>query len=134
VVAAREFGKRSTLRPSPSGLGVLRRRQFRRTAHALPELLCPAAALGGAGADWIALHVRQSAQHGNHKPPGAGAGVGPRLGQRTELRLGIHDLLDDSAAREAVNACDRHHIAGRKALEQFEKLAPVVRAPVTFSR
>src|SRR5580692_10831606 len=37
AVAAREFGKRSTLRPSPPGLGLLRRRQFRRTAHGLPD-------------------------------------------------------------------------------------------------
>jgi Resolvase, N terminal domain len=75
VVAAREFGKRSTLRPSPSGLGLLRRRQFRRTAHALPALLRPAAAFGGTGADKIALHVGEAAQHGDHQPPGAGAGV-----------------------------------------------------------
>jgi hypothetical protein len=32
----------------------------------LPALLHPAAALGGAGADKIALHVRQSAENGNH--------------------------------------------------------------------
>jgi len=44
AVAARKFGKRSTLRPSPPGLGLLRHRQFRRTAHALPALLHPAAA------------------------------------------------------------------------------------------
>jgi len=29
VVAAGEFGKRRALRPSPAGLGLLRRRQFR---------------------------------------------------------------------------------------------------------
>jgi hypothetical protein len=32
------------------------------TAHVLPALLRPAAALGGAGADKVALHVRQAAQ------------------------------------------------------------------------
>ena len=47
----------------------------------LAALLRPAAALGGARADKVALHVRQSAQHGNHQAPGAGAGVGLRLGQ-----------------------------------------------------
>jgi hypothetical protein len=47
------------------------------------------------------------------------------------LRLGVHDLLDDAkqvegAARGAVNARHRHHVAGSEApLEQFEKLAPV---------
>ena len=79
MVAAREFGERGTLRPSSAGLVLLRLRQFRFPAHALPALLRPAAALGGAGADKVALHVRQSAQNGNHQPPGASAGVGPRL-------------------------------------------------------
>jgi hypothetical protein len=41
-----------------------------------------------------------------------------------------HDLLDNSeqvkgAARQPVNARHRHHVTGRKALEHFEKLAPV---------
>ncbi len=81
AVAAREFGERRALRTSPACLGLLRRRQFWRTAHALSALLRPAAALGGAGADKIALHVGQAAQHGNHQPPGAGSGIGPRLGQ-----------------------------------------------------
>jgi hypothetical protein len=50
------------------------------------------------------------------------------------LRLGVHDLLRvgeqvEGAAREAVDTRHRHHVAGRKALEQFEKLAPI-----TFSR
>jgi hypothetical protein len=48
MVAAPEFGKRSTFRPSPSGLDLLRGRQFRRTAHALSALLRPAAALAPA--------------------------------------------------------------------------------------
>jgi hypothetical protein len=59
-----------------------------------------------------------------------GAGIGPRLSQRAELRLGVHDLLDDGeqikgAAREAVNACHRHHVAGGEGVEHAEKLAPV---------
>jgi hypothetical protein len=44
--AAREFGKRGTFGTPLAGLG-----QFRFPAHALPALLRPAAALGGAGAD-----------------------------------------------------------------------------------
>jgi len=58
----------------------------------LPALLRPASALGSAGADKVALHVGQAAQHGNHQAPGAGAGIGPRLREGAELRLGIHDL------------------------------------------
>ena len=117
MVAAREFGESSTLRPPPSGLGLLRRRQLRRTAHTLPALLRPAAALGGAGADKIALHVGESSENGNHQAPGAGASVSPRLGKRPELRLGVHDLLDDGeqiegAAREAVDARHGHHVTG----------------------
>ena len=56
-IAAREFGKRGTFGPSCAGLGLLSFGQFRFPAHALPALHCPAAALGGAGADKIALHV-----------------------------------------------------------------------------
>jgi hypothetical protein len=58
AIAARKFGERSTLGPSPSRLGLLCHRQFRRSAHVLPVLLGPAAALGGAGADKVAFHVR----------------------------------------------------------------------------
>ncbi len=79
TVAAREFDKRGTLRPALAGLGLLFLGQFRFPAHALPALLRPAAALGGAGADKVALHVGQAAENGNHQAPGAGAGVGPRL-------------------------------------------------------
>jgi hypothetical protein len=64
VVAAREFHKRSAFGPSPAGLVLLRLGQFRFPPHALPALLRPAAALGGAGADKVALHVRQAAQYG----------------------------------------------------------------------
>jgi len=41
MVAAREFGKRSTARPSPSGLGLLRVSEFWGLAHALPTLSAP---------------------------------------------------------------------------------------------
>jgi hypothetical protein len=60
----------------------------------LAALLSPAAALGGAGADQIALHVREAAENSNHQAPGAGAGVGPRFRQGSKLRHGVHDLLD----------------------------------------
>jgi hypothetical protein len=87
-----------------------------------PLGLGAAPALGGAGADKVALHVRQSTQHGNHEPPGAGAGVGPRLGERTELRLGVHDALNngeqvEGAERWAVNAHQRSPRRRAEALE-----------------
>jgi hypothetical protein len=46
------------------------------------------------------------------------------------LCLGIHDLLDDGeqvkgAAREAVDARHRHHVAGREGVQHFEELAAV---------
>jgi len=40
-----------------------------------------ASAFGGAGADKIAFHIGKPAQYRQHQPPGAGAGVGPRLRQ-----------------------------------------------------
>jgi len=96
----------------------------------LAALLRPAAALGGASADQIALHIREAAENSNHQASGAGAGVGPRLGQGSKLRLSVHDLLDDGeqikgAARQPVNARHGYHVAGREVFEHVEKLAPV---------
>jgi hypothetical protein len=50
---------------------------------------------------------------------------------RTELRLGVYDLLDDGeqvegAAQQAVNACHRHHVAEREDVQHFQELAAVV--------
>jgi hypothetical protein len=83
-----------------------------------------------ARADQITLHVREAAKNGNHQPAGAGAAVGPRLGQGSELRLGVHDLLDDGeqverAARQPVNARHRHLVTGADGFQQLQKLAPV---------
>jgi hypothetical protein len=92
VIAAGEFGKRGTLRPPPPCLGLLRVSEFRGSAHALPALLRPAASLGGAGADKVALQVRQAAQHGNHQPPGAGAAP-------TTKTIGLHPLTGRPSER-----------------------------------
>ena len=75
----------------------------------LSACLRPATAFRRAGADEIALHVRQSAEHANHQPSGAGGCVSPRLSQRPELPAHVHDLPDDGEqiedrAREAVDA------------------------------
>ena len=47
-----------------------------------------------------------------------------RLGQGSELRLGVDDALDDAeqvkgAAREAVDARYRHHVVGRESLHKL---------------
>src|SRR5207253_2170692 len=58
--------KRSTLRAASDGLYLLRRCvRGRGSAHLLSLGLGAAPAFSGAGADKIALHVRQSAQHGS---------------------------------------------------------------------
>jgi hypothetical protein len=76
------------------------------------------------------LHIGQAAKHGDRQTPDAGACVGPRLGKRTKLCLGVHDLFDDGeqvegAAREAVDTGDDHNVAGGEVLEHFQALAPV---------
>jgi hypothetical protein len=43
----------------------------------------------------VTLYVRQAAQDGQHEPPGAGAGIRPRLGQGAEQRAGIGNLFHD---------------------------------------
>ena len=81
----------------------------------LAALLRPAAALGGAGADKIALHVGEAAEHGDHQSPGAGASVGPRLSNGAKLRLGVDDLLDDGEQVEgAARLCQVCFLGTRK--------------------
>jgi len=99
-------------------------------AHVLSLGLGAAPALGGAGADQIALHIGEASKDGEHQAPGASAGVGPRFRQGSKLRLGVHDALDDAeqvegAAGEAVNPCHRHHVAGGQLAEHPVKLASV---------
>ena len=56
--------------------------------------------------------------------------AGPRLGQGSELRLGVHDALDDAeqvkgAAGEAIDPRHRHHVDGGQLAEHPVKFAPV---------
>jgi hypothetical protein len=130
VVAAGEFVERSALRAPPDGLLLLGRCQGRGAAHVLSLGLGAAPAFGGAGADQIALDVGEASEYREHQAPGAGAGISPRLGQGSELRLGVRDALDDGeqvegAAGEAVNPRHRHHVAGGELAEHPVKLAPV---------
>jgi len=39
--------------------------------------------------------IGQPAEYREHQPPGAAGAVGPRFGQGSKLRLGVHDPLDD---------------------------------------
>jgi hypothetical protein len=95
----------------PTGLG------------AIPSLCRP-------GANQVSLNIGQAAEYRQHQPPGACAGVGPRLGRGSKLRLGVHDALDDAkqvegAARQPVDPRHRHHVAGGQLAEHPVKLAPV---------
>ena len=96
----------------------------------LPSGLGTAPAFGCPGADQIAFDIREASEYRQHQAPGAGAGVGPRLGQGSELSLGVHDPLDDAeqvegAARQSVDPRHCHHVAGGQLAEHPVKLAPV---------
>lgn len=89
---------------------------------------CPA--LAGAGADQVTLDIRQTAQHGNHHPPRAGRGIGPRLGKGQELPTGIHNLLDDGEqlerrSGEAVDPRHHQHVAALYGFEEAGQLFAV---------
>jgi hypothetical protein len=139
AVAAREFGKGRALRAPPPCFCLLRIGQFWFPAHVLPALLRPTTALGGAGADEITLHVGEAAKHGNHQPPGTGAGIGPWLGEGAELRLGVDDLLDDGEQVEGAPRA-RRSIRVTVTTSPGARPASILRssrrslcAPVTFS-
>jgi hypothetical protein len=90
---------------------------------AASPLRCP-------GTDQIAFHVGQPAKHGNHQSPGAGGGVGPRLGQRPELSPRVHNTFDDGEqvegrAGQAIDPRHRHHVARGQPLQKPEQLPPI---------
>ena len=96
----------------------------------LPLGLRAAPAFCRAGADQIAFHIGEASEDGEHQAPGAGAGVGPGFRQRSELRLGVRDALDDGeqvegAARQPVDPRHRHQVAGGQLAEHAVKLVPV---------
>jgi hypothetical protein len=130
IVAPGQFSERLALRAPPDGFLLLLRCQGRGSAHGLSLGLGTAPALGCAGADKIALNIGKPAEDGEHQAPGAGAGVGSRLREGTELRLAVHDPLDDGeeverAAGQPVNPCYRHHVAGGHLAEHPVKFAAV---------
>ena len=96
----------------------------------LPARRRPASAFGRAGTDQVTFHVRQTTQHGQHEAAGAGAGIGPRLGQLLKTRAGIRNLFDDGeqvegGARQAVDPRHHHHITAGELAEQLLQLPPV---------
>jgi hypothetical protein len=91
-----------------------------------------ASAFGGTGADQIAFHIGKPAENGNHQAPGAGAGVGPRLRERAELRalasticLTMPNRSNVLRARQSILVTVTH-VAGAQLPEHPVKLAPVV--------
>ena len=85
-----------------------------------------------------AVRVRIRSRSTSARPPSTASikrsvlvpGVGPRLRQRSKLRLGVHDALDDAeqiegAARQPVDPRHRHHVAGGQLAEHLVKLASV---------
>ena len=88
------------------------------------------AAFAGAGADQIALYVRETAEHGNHQPPRAGRCVRPRLREAEKLPAGVDDLFDDGekfehGSRQPVDARHDHLIARREGLQKFSEFLAV---------
>ena len=124
VVAPGQFSERLALRAPPDGLFL------RGAAHGLFLGLGAAPAFGCAGADKVALNIGKPAEYGQHQAPGAAGAIGPGFRQRSELSLGVHDALDDGeevegAARQPVDPCHRHHVAGAELAQHAVKLAPV---------
>ena len=72
-----------------------------------------------AGPNKIAFDIGEPAENRQHQPPGAAGAVGPRFRQGSELRIRVHDALDDTeevkgAAREAVKLRHCQNVAGRE--------------------
>jgi len=75
-------------------------------------------------------NFRISAIRRTRAAPSAAGAVGPRLGQGSKLRLGVHYPLHDAeqverAARKPVDPRHRHHVAGAEFPEHLVKFAPV---------
>ena len=89
-----------------------------------------APALGRTRADEVALTSAKPPQDGNHQAPGAGRGVGPRLGQRAELSACVDDALEmanrsNVELGQVVLSAHRHHLAGGEVFEHAQQLAPI---------
>jgi hypothetical protein len=131
IVAAGEFVERSALHTATAGLFLLYRSECRASAHVLSLGLGAASAVGGAGADKVALHVAS--------PPNTAIISRPVLvpvsahGSASERNCGLASTICLTMANrskvlraKAVNARYRHHVAGGEGVQHFEELAAVV--------
>ena len=106
------------------------RRQFRLAAELDAARLGAGAAFAGAGADQIALELRQAAEHGQHKAAVRRRGVGPCVAERTESGLLAGDRRERvekiaGRARQPVEPRHHQHVAGAERVERPAKLRPV---------
>ena len=108
--------------------------------HVLSLGLGAASAFGGTGADKIALHVGEAAENRQHQAPGAGAGVGPRLGQGSKLRALASTMRLTMPNRSNVLRASRSMRVtvttspGWRRSSMRRSSRRSARAPVTFSR
>ena len=65
--------------------------------------LGPAATLGGAGADKIAIDIVK--QYANIKAPGAGAGVGPPFAEFRDHEIATGSITSDASSDLAGSMC-----------------------------
>jgi hypothetical protein len=97
----------------------------------LPALLCPAAALGGAGADKIALHVGEAAENGNHQAPVLV--LVSAHGSASERNCAFASTIClTMAADDARRRCRRPRPVNRVAASITVKLDPVEMALIQY--
>ena len=104
-------------RPTRQSLAPLLQSELQLAAQPYTARLGAHPALGGAGADQVALDIGQPAEHGDHQAAGRCRRIGPWLGERAELCLAIHDRLHDGKqvegrAGKPIDARDQYGVAG----------------------
>jgi hypothetical protein len=130
VVAAGDVAERFASVTSANRLTPLVRGELEGSAQALPTRLRPLPAFAGAGADQLALELRQSAEHGQHQTPVRGRRVGPRVGEGSKPGFLAGDR-GEGVEKIACRACQpveprhHHHVAGGEAVKQPVKLHAV---------
>lgn len=130
VEDTRQVSQQGAVRQAFTHLLLLLGAEGRSAPHRLAALLGPCAALCRPGADQVAFHVGEASEDGEHESAGAGAGIGPRLGEGAELRLRIHDPPNngeqvEGGAGQAVNSRDQHLVAVPKSGEEAVQLSPI---------
>lgn len=101
VVAAGKFVERRALRAASAGLGLLRRGECRGSAHLLPLGLGAAPALGGAGADQVALLI-VSAREYHHLPSTHASFNSMKVFCRDTL---LYSRVESDISHNCINTC-----------------------------